>query len=48
MKYLDRLRNQKEKAHERNGNIIDMMNKGGLSVSDAKIMLQINSKEVRG
>ena len=46
MNDLERLYNLKDKAHERNGNIIDMMNEGKLSVSDAKMMLQINSEEV--
>ena len=46
MNDLERLHKLKDKAHERNGDIIDMMNDGKLSISDAKMMLQINSEEI--
>lgn len=46
MNDLERLHKLKDKAHERNGNIIDMMNEGKLSVNDEKMMLRINSEEV--
>lgn len=41
------LEKRKDAFHERNGKVIDMMNEGRLSVEDAKMMLTINSDEIK-